>query len=82
MILGYILAGIALYYIVRFVFNFVLPILKTTKVVRQKMQDMQQPRQNPFDNTTASSTTHKPHVQNDSTRKDDYIDFEEIKDKD
>ncbi len=80
MILGYILAGIALYYIVRFVFNIVLPILKTTKVVRQKMQDMQQPQQNPFDNTTASSHAPKPHVQSSSTKVGDYIDFEEIKD--
>ena len=80
MILGYILGGIVLYYIVRFVFTFVLPILKTTKVVRQKMQDMQESQQNPFKQNTTSQQTQKPNVQGSSTKVGDYIDFEEIKD--
>ncbi|MGF7231471.1 hypothetical protein [Arachidicoccus sp.] len=81
MILGYILGGIVLYYVVRFVFNIILPILKTTKVVRQKMQDMQQPPQNPYQQNTTSSHTQKPQAPSNSTRVGDYIDFEEIKDK-
>jgi hypothetical protein len=55
--------------------------LKTTKVVRQKMQDMQQPPQNPYQQNTTSSHTQKPQVPSNSTRVGDYIDFEEIKDK-
>jgi len=62
----------------RFIFNFVLPILRTTHQVRKQFQQMrdtgaQGPGPGPSKNAQATEKrSHKPPAE-------DYIDFEEIK---
>ena len=70
-----------LYLLYKLVFDLIIPVFKTTQQVKRQFGDMsarmqdqmsqQQPPANSFNNTTKASTT--------SAKKDDYIDFEEVK---
>jgi hypothetical protein len=70
---------IVFYLLYRFVFNFLVPVLRTTRHVRQQFRNMRdgmgeqqaQPQQ----------TASRPQERHSSTRgpAEDYIDFEEIK---
>jgi|HubBroStandDraft_2_1064218.scaffolds.fasta_scaffold34044_2 hypothetical protein len=68
--------AIVVYLGYRFIFNFVLPILRTTHHVRKQFQHMRDtgaPGPGPSNNGQATEKrTHKPPA-------DDYIDFEEVK---
>ena len=80
--------AIAFYLLYRFVFNFLVPVARTTKHVRQQFKSMnemqqeamrqQQEAQNRYEQSqqrqTQSTSRQRP------AQKDDYIDFEEIKD--
>lgn len=70
---------IIFYLLFRFIFNFVVPLISTTKQVRSKMKDMHQ-SMNDFQktNTQQDRNTAAPQY-NSNTAKGDYIDFEEIK---
>ena len=70
-----------LYLLYKLVFDLIIPVFKTTQQVKRQFGDMsarmqdqmsqQQPPANSFNNTTKASAT--------SAKKDDYIDFEEVK---
>jgi hypothetical protein len=69
--------AIVLYLLYRFVFNFLLPVVRTTRQVRQQFRNMQEGPQ-------AFSSHERPQPQ--APKQDrpkppagDYIDFEEIK---
>lgn len=73
----YIFIFFVLYLIYKLVFDLIIPVSKATSQVRSQMkhmQEMQQQQAQPAaDNRpTSSATEHKP-------SKDDYLDFEEIK---
>jgi hypothetical protein len=83
---------IVFYLLYRFVFNFLLPVVKTTRHVREQFRNMQdtaagQPRPgSSFDPREDQSQQSQPKSWQDrhTTTKgaaDDYIDFEEIKTK-
>ena len=65
----------------KLVFDLIIPVFKTTQQVKRQFGDMsarmqdqmsqQQPPTNSFNNTTKASSA--------SAKKDDYIDFEEVK---
>lgn len=74
--LGYIVAGLALYFIVRFVVGFVIPIAKTTHHVRKTMQQRSAQQQNMAQQQPAEKSASKQ----SSGKAGEYIDFEEIKD--
>jgi hypothetical protein len=85
--------AIVLYVLYRFVFNFVVPIARTTRQVRQQFRNMQEMhnQQDPVQNTygnqgpydrqsygpSASAAQPKKPASND--KGGEYIDFEEIK---
>ena len=69
-----------IYLLYKFIFDFIIPVYKTTKQVKQKMNEAQQRMQenqagtvnDPFRNTQHSGAHKKPAYE-------DYIDYEEIK---
>ena len=79
--------GIVLYLLYRFVFNFFLPIFRTTRHVRQQFRNMQE---NPQDTNGPFQHSYTQQREPQPTRPDpspsspknsmgEYIDFEEIK---
>ena len=71
----YLFWAIAIYVLVRFIFNFVIPVFRATRQMRGQMRDFQnrmsQEHDAPqdFDQKSAKS----------KVKEGDYIDFEEIK---
>lgn len=77
----YIFWGIVIYLFIRFVFNFVIPVFKATRQMRNQVKDFQnrmeeQQRQQSFQQNANNAQTQRPHS---AASKEDYIDFEEIK---
>lgn len=71
MILRFILWSILLTLLFRFVVRFLFPLFQVTKVVSQKMRDMQSQMNN------MNKQAHEPKPQ--KVKPGDYIDYEEIK---
>ena len=66
------------YLLYKFIFEFVIPIFRTTREVKKKMHEFQQNMNKQAEtNRTSSKTMDKPPVS--KPKSDDYIDFEEIK---
>ena len=79
MILNFIFFCFLAYMLYRLVFNFILPIYRTTKQVKRDFKDMQE-RMNPYGNQQHQPTpeeTDKKKTNLDNVG--DYIDFEEVK---
>jgi hypothetical protein len=73
--------AIVLYLLYRFVFNFLLPVVRTTRQVRQQFRNMQEGmggEQQPFNNSERVQSQQKQ-PSGGKPPKEDYIDFEEIK---
>jgi hypothetical protein len=76
--------GIVFYLLYRFVFNFIVPVLRTTKHVREQFRNMQDPSNMHQQSTTGQAQEPQPKRPNASQSKNtmgEYIDFEEIKSK-
>jgi len=76
--------AIVFYVLYRFIFNFVVPIARTTRQVRQQfrnMQDMHEQQGQPYSGqgpqTTQAGATQQRKPNSDKVG--EYIDFEEIK---
>ena len=66
-----------LYLLYKLIFNFIIPVYKTTKQMKSKMQDMQehiQRQQQQQQGATAAAESPKKAVP-----ADDYIEFEEVR---
>ena len=74
-----ILIELFLFYLLyRFIFELVIPIFRTTREVKKKMNEFQQNMNKHAESSRTSSTNNeKPPVS--KPKSDDYIDFEEIK---
>jgi hypothetical protein len=71
----------ALYFLYKLIFDFIIPLAKTTKQVKKQfnsMQEQMQEKQAAF-NQQASATKASNTAPKQAPKKDDYIDFEEIK---
>ena len=74
--------AIVLYLLYRFVFNFLLPVVRTTRQVRQQFRNMQEGmgEQQSFGSGERVQTQQKQErPSGGKPPKGDYIDFEEIK---
>jgi Domain of unknown function (DUF4834) len=78
--------GIVLYLLYRFVFNFFLPIFRTTRQVRQQFRNMQennrQGAEGPFQRSytqPGEPQPKRPEPTASNNTMGEYIDFEEIK---
>ena len=66
------------YLLYKFIFELVIPIFKTTRQVKRKMNEFQQNMNKQAEtNRTSNTKTDKPPVS--KSKSEDYIDFEEIK---
>jgi hypothetical protein len=72
----YLFWAIAFYLMIRFIFNFVIPVFRATKQMKSQMRDfqsrMQEQQEKPYQHTQQRSSS-------DDVKKGDYIDFEEVK---
>ena len=83
--------AIALYVLYRFIFNFVVPIARTTRHVRQQFRNMQGQQdptqgQGPYSGQSGSGygpqtgqAQNPPRKPSSDTKAGEYIDFEEIR---
>jgi hypothetical protein len=73
----YILLGFTIYFAYRFLFDFMLPVIRTTRQVKKQfdaVREQQQGFQQTSQNKNNSSTPNKA----PKPKADDYIEFEEI----
>ena len=73
-----ILWGLFIYMAYRFIFEFVVPVTKTASQLKRKMSEMQQ-NQTFQQNQQAASPTPEAKAAPSAPKKDDYIEFEEVK---
>ncbi len=75
-----LLYGLLIWFLYNLIFRFIIPVYKTTRQMKQKFREMQTHMQDQMnqqqDFTTQSQSTEKTAQK---SRKEDYIDFEEIK---
>lgn len=76
MLFKYILLGIFLYFMFRFLFDFIIPVVKTTKQVKKQFDAVREQQQQQFYQQQQPQTSTKS---TSSVDKDDYIEFEEVK---
>ena len=73
----YLFWAIGLYILIRFIFNFVIPVYRATRQMKGQMRDFQsrmQQGQEGFEQNDNAQKSAKSKV-----KREDYIDFEEIK---
>ena len=76
MLFKYILLGIFLYFMFRFLFDFIIPVVKTTKQVKKQFDAVREQQQQQFYQQQQPQASTKSAS---SVDKDDYIEFEEVK---
>jgi hypothetical protein len=69
---------VVIYILYKVIFDFIIPVYKTTKQVKTKMNDMHARMQEQERGYTAPPTQ-EPIKKNTTAAKDDYIDYEEVK---
>ena len=80
-LMKYIFIALAIYFLYRFIFNFILPIYRVSKQMKGQMREFQS-RMNPDAQGYQQAAQQQSAQQNTSakpTTEGEYIDFEEIK---
>ncbi len=67
-----------IYILYKVIFDFIIPVYKTTKQVKTKMNDLHS-RMQEQQHTKSPQATQEPTKKPTSVSKDDYIDYEEVK---
>ena len=72
----YLFWAIAIYFLVRFIFNFIIPVYRATRQMKDQVRDFQEKMQGQqaSQENFQATTSKKP-----SVKEGDYIDFEEVK---
>ena len=88
MFLRYLFYGLLIYMAYRFIVGFLIPVFRTTRQVKRQFRDMQEKMQEHYSGNIhenqSSSFNNSPQTERPAPKKsakDDYIDFEEIKEK-
>jgi hypothetical protein len=71
----YIIFAFIIYIAFRFIFYFLIPVIKTTRQVKKGFREMHSRMQEQYGNTRAG----EPPIPKEKKNNDDYIDFEEVK---
>ena len=74
----FILYAIGFFLLFRLIFNFILPLISTTRQVRRQFKDMQE-RMNAHVRNGQTAEPPRPAQPADKIKKEDYLDFEEVK---
>jgi len=80
MILSFLFFTFVAYLVFKLVFDFVIPIYKTTRDVRQKFREMNSQMRDQQGGQAAQNYGQKNNVNKEKSTPGDYIDFEEVKD--
>lgn len=76
MFLKYLLLGFFLYFMFRFLFDFLLPVIRTTRQVKKQFDAVREQQQQYYQ----EQNIHEPSMKKSTAvDKNDYIEFEEIK---
>jgi hypothetical protein len=70
---------VVIYILYKVIFDFIIPLYKSTKKVRSAMNDMQAKMQEQQRAQAAQNSQYDASKKTGSVSKDDYIDYEEIK---
>lgn len=75
---------LVLYLVYKLIFDFIIPVYRTTKQVNKKMGEMQSKMNDHFNQQQSAgsggqSTTNNPTEKTAKPAKEDYIEFEEVK---
>jgi hypothetical protein len=73
---------VVIYILYKVIFDFIIPLYKSTKKVRTAMSDMQakmHEQQRAQADQSSQAPQHEPAKKTSSISKDDYIDYEEVK---
>ena len=75
----YVIWAIIIYVLIRFIFNFVIPVFRATRRMKAQMRDFQEK----MNEQSFQSTHPNPQPQKRAPQKQegDYIDFEEVRDR-
>ena len=76
---SYIIWTILLYLLFRFIVNFVIPIFRVTKQMREQVKGFQEKMNTEQQHASANQQQTNNRSSAPKARKEDYIDFEEIK---
>ena len=79
MILSFLFFAFLAYLLFRLIFNFIIPIYRTTKKVKRTFREMNE-RMNGPQAAQATTQQQEKNAGNKKTKLGDYIDFEEVKD--
>ena len=80
--LRYILLAFTIYFAYRFIFNFLIPVVKTTRQVKKQfdsVREQQAYQQQSQQSHQAQQAKPSPVQKNSKASDDDYLEFEEIK---
>jgi hypothetical protein len=73
----YLFWAIGLYILIRFIFNFVIPVYRATRQMKGQMRDFQSRMQQGQEGFEQNANAQKS--EKSRSKREDYIDFEEIK---
>jgi len=73
----YILLGFLVYFAFRFIFELVIPVIKTTRQVKKQFDSVREQQQQQYQQQQQSAKQATPNPKS-SVDKDDYLEFEEI----
>lgn len=81
--LKYIFWGLVIYFLVRFVVNFLIPVIRAGRQMREQVKDFQEKmnQQAQFQGTAGESAQTHTQKKENKAKAGDYIDFEEIKER-
>lgn len=77
--LRFLIYALGFYLLFRLIFNFIIPLFMTTRQVRKQFNDIKNKMQDQVNDPYTPQTRETPKPEKVS--KDDYIDFEEVKEK-
>ena len=78
----YILIGLGIYILYKLIFDFIIPVYRTTRDVRKQFKDINQQMQekmNQFNQANQQQPSAQKQEQQKKPSDKDYIDFEEVK---
>lgn len=71
--------GLLIYMAFKFIFELVIPVTKTAKKIKKKMTEMQEDQVFQQQQSTQSDAHQAKSTATSGPKKDDYIEFEEVK---
>jgi hypothetical protein len=76
---AWIFYGLLFYFLFKLLVNIILPLVMTTRKVKQQFNSMKQNAENQRNTNSSNTQKTSSSQQKKAPPKDDYIDFEEIK---